>query len=69
MGVSNSLGSNTFDILLCLGLPWLIKSAFYPVHEGQHFIQINSSGLTYSAVSLFSSLVLLYLAFIFNKFV
>ena len=26
MAVSNSIGSNTFDILLCLGLPWLVKS-------------------------------------------
>ena len=27
MAVSNSIGSNTFDILLCLGLPWLIQAS------------------------------------------
>ena len=26
MAISNSIGSNTFDILLCLGIPWLIKA-------------------------------------------
>ena len=26
MGISSSISSNTFDILLCLGLPWFIKS-------------------------------------------
>jgi Ca2+/Na+ antiporter len=26
MAVSNALGSNVFDILLCLGLPWVIKT-------------------------------------------
>ncbi len=26
MAISNSIGSNTFDILLCLGVPWLIKA-------------------------------------------
>lgn len=25
MAVSNSIGSNTFDVLMCLGLPWLIR--------------------------------------------
>jgi Ca2+/Na+ antiporter len=27
MAVSNAIGSNVFDILLCLGLPWFIKTA------------------------------------------
>ena len=25
MAVSNAFGSNNFDILLCLGLPWLLS--------------------------------------------
>lgn len=43
MGISNSIGSNTFDILLCLGLPWFVKAYFLPavadepwVSEGDH---------------------------------
>lgn len=38
MGISNSLGSNTFDILLCLGIPWLVKAAFFPVVEGKYWV-------------------------------
>ncbi|XP_054272982.1 sodium/potassium/calcium exchanger 4 isoform X2 [Macrosteles quadrilineatus] len=68
MGISNSLGSNTFDILLCLGLPWLIKASFLPTSAGHHFVRINSRGLEYSAISLLSTLLLLYCAFAINRF-
>ena len=27
MAVSNAIGSNVFDILVCLGLPWFMKTA------------------------------------------
>lgn len=26
MAVSNAIGSNVFDILICLGLPWFFKT-------------------------------------------
>ncbi|XP_045472225.1 sodium/potassium/calcium exchanger 3-like isoform X2 [Harmonia axyridis] len=68
MGISSSIGSNTFDILLCLGIPWFIKTAFYPTYPDRHWIQINSSGITYSAVSLLSTLVLFYGGLYLNKF-
>ncbi|XP_023014271.2 sodium/potassium/calcium exchanger zydeco isoform X2 [Leptinotarsa decemlineata] len=68
MGISNSIGSNTFDILLCLGLPWFIKATFMPTIAGKHWVGINSAGIEYSAISLLSTLLLLYVAFAFNKF-
>ncbi|CAG5008159.1 unnamed protein product [Parnassius apollo] len=68
MGISNSIGSNTFDILLCLGLPWLIKTLFYPSTPGNNWIKINSSGLSYSAISLLSTLFTLYGSLALNKF-
>lgn len=68
MGISTSIGSNVFDVLLCLGLPWFIKAAFYPKIPGTSHVQINSEGMVYSSVSLFSTLIILYLAFYFNKF-
>lgn len=68
MGISNSIGSNTFDILLCLGLPWLVKSIFYPSKEGNHWVTINSSGLSYSVISLLSTLFALYGCLALNKF-
>ncbi|CAH2034275.1 unnamed protein product, partial [Iphiclides podalirius] len=68
MGISNSIGSNTFDILLCLGLPWLIKASLTPAEPGNYWVKINSMGLEYSAISLLSTLLMLYLTFWFNKF-
>ncbi|KAL4717834.1 hypothetical protein ACJJTC_000983 [Scirpophaga incertulas] len=68
MGISNSIGSNTFDVLLCLGLPWLIKALFYPSVPGNNWVTINSSGLSYSAISLLSTLFALYGCLSLNKF-
>lgn len=89
MGISNSIGSNTFDILLCLGLPWLIKALAFPAVPGNNWVSrrvglvqsnlilrqllnlqvaLNSTGLTYSAISLLSTLCGLYIAFWSNKF-
>ena len=64
MAVSNSIGSNVFDILLCLGLPWLIDTAI--VSSGEH-LQINSSGLLYSSVTLLTTVVFLLVAVAINK--
>jgi Ca2+/Na+ antiporter len=69
MGISNSIGSNTFNILLCLGLPWLIKCSFLPAIEGQHYVGIHSGGIGYSSISLLSTLLILYATFLFNGFI
>lgn len=45
MGISNSIGSNTFDILLCLGLPWLIKAAFIPTDPEHHWVRTLNKSL------------------------
>lgn len=29
MAVSNAIGSNVFDILVCLGLPWFLQTAIF----------------------------------------
>jgi len=29
MAVSNAIGSNVFDILVCLGLPWFLQTAVF----------------------------------------
>ncbi|CAH1958916.1 unnamed protein product [Acanthoscelides obtectus] len=68
MGISNSIGSNTFDILLCLGLPWFIKATFMPTITGKYWVGINSAGIEYSAISLLSTLLLLYATFALNNF-
>ncbi|KAL5006588.1 hypothetical protein ScPMuIL_015394 [Solemya velum] len=59
MAVSNCIGSNVFDILVCLGLPWLLDTA--AIHSGE-VIKISSSGLLYSAITLLSTIVFLLVA-------
>ncbi len=41
MAVSNAIGSNVFDILVCLGLPWFIKTTM--VSPGKDVI-VHSKG-------------------------
>lgn len=84
MAVSNAVGSNVFDILICLGLPWLIQTTI--IDAGGHvnviskgtasdaihslfaiqltvFIRsLTSIGLTYSTLSLLSTVVFLLLS-------
>lgn len=42
MGISSSISSNTFDILLCLGIPWFLKAYFVPDIAGQHWVSLSS---------------------------
>nr|XP_004669801.1 sodium/potassium/calcium exchanger 5 [Jaculus jaculus] len=62
MAMSNIVGSNVFD-MLCLGLPWFIKTAFANTSNP---IEVNSKGLTYITISLNISIIFLFLAVHFN---
>lgn len=55
MAVSNSIGSNIFDILIGLAVPWFLKTAV--VHPGVT-VRINSRGMVYSVALLFASVVI-----------
>ena len=68
MGISNTIGSNVFDVLLCLGLPWFLKATLFPSIPNQHYVKIISQGLVYSSISLFSTLAVLYFALVIAKF-
>ena len=59
MAVSNSIGSNVFDILMCLGLPWLLNSA---IIEEEGHLPIRSGGIIYSALILLSTVAFLLVA-------
>ncbi|KAL4239044.1 hypothetical protein ACF0H5_003748 [Mactra antiquata] len=55
MAVSNCIGSNIFDILLGLSFPWFLKTAI--VSPGST-AAINSSGMVYSIVLLFMTVII-----------
>lgn len=62
MAVSNSIGSNIFDILIGLSLPWFIQTAIYP----GVLATINSRGVIYSVILLFLSLIVT--IYLMNKY-
>uniref|UniRef100_A0A9J7ZTH5 Solute carrier family 24 member 4 n=1 Tax=Cyprinus carpio carpio TaxID=630221 RepID=A0A9J7ZTH5_CYPCA len=55
MAVSNTIGSNVFDILVGLGLPWALQTM--AVSYGS-VVMISSRGLVYSVVLLLGSVAL-----------
>ncbi|KAK3595307.1 hypothetical protein CHS0354_004456 [Potamilus streckersoni] len=55
MAVSNAVGSNVFDILICLGLPWLLQSI---MNHGDP-VQVFSGGLLYATLTLLTTVVFL----------
>uniref|UniRef100_A0A3B4U8Q4 Sodium/potassium/calcium exchanger 3-like n=1 Tax=Seriola dumerili TaxID=41447 RepID=A0A3B4U8Q4_SERDU len=56
MAVSNSIGSNIFDILLGLGFPWALRTLV--VDHGSSQVFINNKGLVYSVILLLASVFL-----------
>ncbi|XP_029453689.1 sodium/potassium/calcium exchanger 4 isoform X2 [Rhinatrema bivittatum] len=55
MAVSNTIGSNVFDILIGLGVPWSLKTMV--IDYGSN-VRIKSKGLVYSIVLLLGSVTL-----------
>uniref|UniRef100_A0A3Q0RMW2 Solute carrier family 24 member 4b n=1 Tax=Amphilophus citrinellus TaxID=61819 RepID=A0A3Q0RMW2_AMPCI len=64
MAVSNTIGSNVFDILVGLGVPWAMQTMC--VSYGS-VVMINSRGLVYSVVLLLGSVALTVLGIHLNK--
>ena len=64
MAISNSIGSNIFDILIGLGLPWFVSTVIVNTNST---IRIYSGGIFYSSAILLSNIIILISIFIFNK--
>lgn len=67
MSISNALGANTLDILLCLGLPWMVKTLLpESLHGGP--IRIHSEGLVYNTAAQLACVAILFIAASLNRF-
>ena len=64
MAVSIAIGSNVFDILLCLGVPWLLKTT---IVDFGGYVDILSGSLIYTLISLFATVFLVLFFIAFNK--
>jgi sodium/potassium/calcium exchanger 4 len=64
MAISNAIGSNIFDILVCLGLPWFLRCLTI---DKVDYIIVKSRGLTYASITLFATVIILILSVHLNK--
>ena len=64
MAVSNNVGSKTFDVLLCLGVPWLIKAAAWNAP-----IEVNSRGLFVSCFFIVGTVAIAFFVLYLNNWV
>lgn len=62
MAVSNSIGSNIFDILLGLGFPWILAIVFF----GENIL-VDNANLSSSIILLFATVVCIFFLFVFQK--
>lgn len=67
MGVSNSLGANTMNILLSLGMPWFFKTILKGTNDSSYIV-IQSGSIEYTILALVVVAIALYLTLYLNKF-
>lgn len=58
MIISNTLGANTLDILLSLGLPWFVK-CIMPASHGGGPISFDTNDLAFNTIGLAFCVILL----------
>ena len=63
MAIANAVGSNVFDILLGLGLPWMLSSAINATTSN-----VNLLGISVGLVILFCTIILFVGVIAVNKF-
>jgi K+-dependent Na+/Ca+ exchanger-like protein len=65
MAVSNAIGSNVFDILLGLGLPWMLSGLIWPDLPG---VTVDATALVPLSIILVGTLVAVYLVALISGF-
>lgn len=64
MAVSHANGSNMFNVLFCLGFPWLLQTTVVDV-GGQ--VTVMSEGMMFTTLCLYAAVVLPFVIIMFNK--
>ncbi|KAH8306812.1 hypothetical protein KR018_002804, partial [Drosophila ironensis] len=64
MAICNALASNTIDILVCLGMPWLIRNITH-----QTWVTIDSTAITITTAMLLLTVFLLFSVLACSRFV
>ncbi|MCI5148217.1 MAG: sodium:calcium antiporter, partial [Candidatus Electrothrix sp. MAN1_4] len=66
MAVANAVGSNIFDILIGLGLPWLIAMGMGLLTGGHTFVEVGTADLLTSTLVLLGTVFVLFI-FLYTK--
>ena len=66
MAVSHTVGSNVFDILICLGIPWLVKTTTFGYDST---VVIDSHGLFISCFFILGSIAVTIIIIYYHNFV
>ncbi|XP_050525461.1 sodium/potassium/calcium exchanger 5-like isoform X2 [Daktulosphaira vitifoliae] len=69
MALCTALSSSTFDVLICLGLPWFIKAMVFHKKGLNASIRVHSRGLDDSALAVMFSTIGFMSLMCFNKFI
>lgn len=64
MAVSHANGSNMFNILFCLGLPWFLQTALLEVGS---VVTVRNQGINFTVACLFASVVIPVVIVVLNK--
>lgn len=59
MSISSALGSNTMDVLLCLGAPWFVKTCVLPTSMRGGPITLETDSLFVSCTFMIIAVVVL----------
>jgi Ca2+/Na+ antiporter len=57
MALCTALSSSTFDVLICLGVPWFIKAMWFNNDNTSAFINVHSRSLDDSAIAVMLSTI------------
>lgn len=57
MALCTALSSSTFDVLICLGLPWFIKATWFHKADSSRSVDIHSKSLDDSAIAVMISTI------------
>ncbi|XP_021960018.1 sodium/potassium/calcium exchanger 3 isoform X2 [Folsomia candida] len=70
MAMNNAIGSNIFNILVCLGVPWMIQTLILVGDStaNERYIVMSSRALGYTAFILIGCMVGLYVTIALNRF-
>lgn len=69
MALCTALSSSTFDVLICLGVPWFIKSMWFNKENSSASINVLSKSLDDSAIAVMISTIGFMLFMCANSFV